>query len=109
MSKGARAWLGIVIGVAVTILSMVVGDNGAVAIASVLAGLATGLLAAVAVFALVVYAEQRDVPLLFVGVGAAAFVIHQILVSVVAVLFHLVPVLQRIVPRTLNAAELLGV
>lgn len=88
MSKGARAWLGIVIVVAVTILSMVAGDTGAVAIASVLAGLATGLLAAVAVFALVVYAEQRDVPLLFVGVGAAAFVIHQILVSVVAVLFH---------------------
>ena len=88
MTKGARAWLGIVIVVAVTILSVVAGDTGAVAIASVLAGLATGLLAAVAVFALVVYAEQRDVPLLLVGVGAAAFVVHQTLVSVIAILFR---------------------
>jgi signal transduction histidine kinase len=88
VSKGARAWLGIVIVVAVTILSMVAGDTGAVAIATVLADLGTGLLAAVAVFAFVVYSEQRDVPLLLVGVGAAAFVVHQILVSIVAIVFH---------------------
>jgi len=82
-----RAWLGIVIVVAVTVLSAVVGDTGAFAIGNVLSSLAAGLFAAVAVFALVVYWEQRDVPLLLVGVGAAAYVGHSVLMSVVQTLF----------------------
>jgi signal transduction histidine kinase len=77
--------IGIVVGV--TVLSVIAGDTGAIAISRVLDPLATGLLAAVAVFALVVYAEQRDVPLLLVGVGAAAFVVHDTLVAVVQILF----------------------
>ncbi|MFL5791976.1 MAG: sensor histidine kinase [Actinomycetota bacterium] len=88
MTKGGRAYLGIAIVLAVTVLSMVVGDTGAVAIARILGSLAAGLFAAVAVFALVVYWEQRDVPLLLVGVGAAAFVGHDIVVQVVQILFH---------------------
>jgi signal transduction histidine kinase len=88
VTKGARAWLGIVIVVALTALSMVAGDTGAIAIASVLGSLAAGLFAAVAVFALVVYWEQRDVPLLFVGVGSAAYVLHSIAMSVIQTLFH---------------------
>jgi signal transduction histidine kinase len=87
VTKGARAWLGIVIVVGVTLLSAVTGDTGALAIASVLGPLASGLFAAVAVFALVVYWEQRDVPLLLVGVGAAALVVHGVLMSVVQIVF----------------------
>jgi signal transduction histidine kinase len=88
VAKGARAWLGIAIVVAVTVLSVVAGDTGAVAIARVLGSLAAGLFAAVAVFSLVVYWEQRDVPLLLVGVGAAAFVLHSIAMSVIEIVFH---------------------
>jgi signal transduction histidine kinase len=88
VTKGARAWIGIAIVVAVTVLSMVAGDTGAIAIAQVLGSLAAGLFAAVAVFALVVYWEQRDVPLLLVGVGAAAFVLHDIAMSVIEILFR---------------------
>ncbi len=87
MTKGVRAWLGIAIVVVVTVVSAVVGDTGAIAVARVLDDLGTGLFAAVAVFALVVYAEQRDVPLLLVGVGAAAFIVHETVVAVVAIVF----------------------
>ena len=87
MTKGARAWLGNAIVVAVTVLSMVAGDTGAIAIASVLGSLAAGLFAAVAVFGLVVYWEQRDVPLLLVGVGTAAFVLHNVVMSVIQIVF----------------------
>lgn len=87
MTKGARAWLGIAIVVGVTILSGVAGDTGAIAIARVFGALAAGLFAAVAVFAVVVYWEQRDVPLLLVGVGAAAFVVHDITMSVIQIVF----------------------
>jgi signal transduction histidine kinase len=87
VTKGVRAWLGIAIVVVVTVASAVLGDTGAIAIARAIDDLGTGLLAAVAVFALVVYAEQRDVPLLLVGVGAAAFVVHETAVALVALLF----------------------
>jgi len=82
-----RSWLGIAIVVVVTVLSAVVGDTGAIAIAHVLGPLADGVFAAVAVFALVIYWEQRDVPVLLVGVGAAALVVHSILMSLVQILF----------------------
>jgi signal transduction histidine kinase len=84
VTKG-RAYLGVAIVAVVTAVSVVTGDRGAVAIATVLGGLAAGLFAAVAVFALVVYREQRDVPLLLVGVGAAAFIAHGTLVSMIGV------------------------
>ena len=85
MTKG-RAYLGVAIVVVVTAVSAFASDRGAIAINSVLGGLAAGLFASVAVFALVVYAEQRDVPLLLVGVGAAAVVVHSIAVSVTGIL-----------------------
>jgi len=87
VTKGVRAWLGIAIVVVVTVVSAVIGDTGAIAIARVLGPLADGLFAAVAVFALVIYWEQRDVPVLLVGVGAAALVVHSILMSVVQIVF----------------------
>lgn len=87
MTKGGRAYLGIAIVAIVTILSAVVGDTGAIAIARIFQALSAGLFAAIAVFALVVYAEQRDVPLLLVGLGAAALIVHNILLDVVAILF----------------------
>jgi len=87
VTKGGRAYLGIAIVAIVTILSAVVGDTGAIAIARIFQALSAGLFAAVAVFALVVYAEQRDVPLLLVGLGAAALIVHNILLDVVAILF----------------------
>jgi len=86
VTKGVRAWLGIAIVVVVTVVSAVVGNTGAIAVSRALDDLGTGLLAAVAVFALVVYAEQRDVPLLLVGVGAAAFVVHETVVALVAII-----------------------
>jgi signal transduction histidine kinase len=85
VTKG-RAYLGVAIVIVVTGLSVVAGDRGAIAMSSVLGNLAAGLFAAVAVFALVVYAEQRDVPLLLVGVGAAALVVHGIVVNVTGIL-----------------------
>jgi signal transduction histidine kinase len=85
VTKG-RAYLGIAIVIVVTAVSAVTGDRGAIAIGTVLSSLTAGLFAAVAVFALVVYAEQRDVPLLLVGVGAAAFIAHDKLVAVIQVL-----------------------
>jgi signal transduction histidine kinase len=87
VTNGARAWLGIAIVTVVTVLSALVGDTGAIAVARALDDLGTGLLAAVAVFALVIYAEQRDVPLLLVGVGSAAFVVHETAVALVAIVF----------------------
>ena len=46
MTKGVRAWLGIAIVVVVTVVSAVIGDTGAIAIARVLGPLADGLFAA---------------------------------------------------------------
>jgi len=48
VTKGVRAWLGIAIVVVVTVVSAVVGDTGAIAVARVLDDLGTGLFAAVA-------------------------------------------------------------
>jgi len=81
-----KSSLGVALVAALVLGGIVVGDRGAVLLDSVIGGLAAGLFAAVAVFALSAYADRRDPPLLLVGVGAATVVVHQAVVTSIYVI-----------------------
>jgi signal transduction histidine kinase len=69
-------------------LGVVTGDRGAILLDGVIGGLASGLFAGAAVFALFAYSDRRDPALLLVGVGAAAIIVHQSFLSLLFVVFE---------------------
>lgn len=70
------AFTGVVAVAAFVVLGVLAGERGTILMDSVIGGLAAGLFAGVAVFALFAYSDRRDPALLLVGVGAAAVVAH---------------------------------
>jgi signal transduction histidine kinase len=75
------AFTGVAAVAVLVVLGVVAGDRGSILMDGVIGGLAAGLFAGAAVFALFAYSDRRDPALLLVGVGSAAVVVHQAFVS----------------------------
>jgi signal transduction histidine kinase len=91
---------------AVLLLVSAAGTDGATFVGSVIGRLAAGLFAAVAVFALFAYRDRRDPTLLLVGVGAAALVVHEMVIA--AVYLATDPSLSEGWTRLIATAQLTG-
>jgi len=75
------AFTGVAAVAVIVVLGVIAGDRGSILMDGVIGGLAAGLFAGAAVFALFAYGDRRDPALLLVGIGAAAVVAHQTFVS----------------------------
>ncbi len=76
-----KSYTGVAVVAGLVLLGVIAGDRGAILMDGVIGALASGLFAAVAVFSLFAYSDRRDPALLLVGVGSAAVVLHQMLLS----------------------------
>ena len=81
-----NTYTGVVAVTVLVVLGVLAGDRGTILMDGVIGGLAAGLFAGAAVFALFAYTDRRDPALLLVGVGAAALVVHQTFLSVLFVI-----------------------
>ena len=81
-----KSYTGVAAVGALVVFGVVAGDRGSILMDGVIGGLAAGLFAGAAVFALFAYSDRRDPALLLVGIGAAAVVVHQTFLSVLFVI-----------------------
>ena len=84
--KKRGTYTGVVAVAVLVVIGVIAGDRGAILMDGVIGGLASGLFAGAAVFALFAYSDRRDPALLLVGVGAAAVVVHLAFLSTLYIL-----------------------